>query len=57
MHHFDPWMAILNFLLVKGLNAAWDYGKQLVQAAALYWVSGARLLVSGWPYKRVGTAG
>jgi hypothetical protein len=36
MHHFDPWMTILNFLLVKGLHAAWNYGKQLVQAVALY---------------------
>ncbi len=31
-------MTIFRFLAFKVMNAAWNYGKQLVQAAALYWL-------------------
>ncbi len=37
MHHFDPETTLFNFLIVKVLNAVWNFGKQLVQAVALYY--------------------
>jgi hypothetical protein len=38
MHHFDPVTTLFNFLIVKVWNAGWNFGKQLVQAVALYYL-------------------
>jgi hypothetical protein len=52
MHH-ELWMTIFRFLAFKVMNAAWNYGKQLVQAAGGWNTLNAlkRLGVPGWQYE------
>jgi len=38
MHHFDPVSFLIGKVLSAALSAAWNYGKQLVQAFALYYL-------------------
>ncbi len=38
MHHFDPVSFLIGKVLSSALSAAWNYGKRLVQAFALYYL-------------------
>ncbi len=35
MHHFDPLSFLIGKVLSAALSAAWNYGRQLVQAVAV----------------------